>query len=960
MFPFPSSGHRKGLPRLLPLIVGAGVWAFATLINAADYTVSTGGGFLVVTDVSGNGDVLTLSEPAPDQIAFAAPGRTFSVDGGSATAGTSGSLSLVGITSVTVNAGAGADNVTLGTFLTPLPSLNLNAGTGNDQINFTGDLTLRPNASLEVNLQDDDAVPGTDIIQLAANVNVVVSGTGNLLLKCSQSLTLDAGASLELANGSLVVEANQQAVASAGAFSGIALLGSSLLCSGTGSIDLKGRGGNSGNFNPGVQMQAGAVIRGGTLGLLKMTGRGGASTGLTSHGIFMDGAGTKLHTLGAAAEITGLAGGAGTGGSSHGVIVQNSAQVSTGGVGNLLLQGTGGVGSGNNNFGISLVGTSTSVFTSGGTLTLTGSGGSGIGSNNYGINLQNGPSVLAGGAGTVNVLATGGTGLGRFPLGLTLTGTGTQISSAGGDVHVTGLGGGSSYADSAYGVLVQSAAVIKAGGLGSVTVQGTGGPGTGSTNLGVYLTGANALITSSGGNVQITGQGGGTGTGRNNYGVNLQNGGGVSAGGLGTVNVTGAGGQSSGFGNYGIFMVTNPTTQITSGGGNIAITATAGTGIEGDCRGMQLQTGPGIIGVGPASVSINCTGGLGTGAGNYGLRLVAGVSITAVDGDISITSQAGNAEAVAFSLSNYTAPGAKVQTTGAGQISLAADSMDLSTTDVLIDAGIHNVTLRPKTAGTAMDLGSTNFTTPGVLELSDAELDRVTAGTLTLGGPTTGAITLSAPLTRPAPAGGVRFLSNTGLVPAAAGVDVTCDLCTLPAGQNLQLSINGLTTNTQFTQWSVAGAISLQDAQLQLTGSFVPTVGHTFLLINNDGIDPIQGTFAQLPEHAPLLFNGTLMRLTYHGGDGNDVLLQAVAPDPPHFTQIEITPAPNGNPGRHLLFTIDGGLTQGDLPLLLQYTDDLTTWHPLATTNASHTGMAMFDLIDTTAGERRFYRGKRP
>lgn len=55
--------------------------------------------------------------------------------------------------------------------------------------------------------------------------------------------------------------------------------------------------------------------------------------------------------------------------------------------------------------------------------------------------------------------------------------------------------------------------------------------------------------------------------------------------------------------------------------------------------------------------------------------------------------------------------------------------------------------------------------------------------------------------------------------------------------------------------------------------------GETFTVIDNDGTDPVVGTFRDLPEGA-IIFAGTgvvPLRITYHGGDGNDVVLVATS-----------------------------------------------------------------------------------
>src|SRR5690606_26667082 len=85
---------------------------------------------------------------------------------------------------------------------------------------------------------------------------------------------------------------------------------------------------------------------------------------------------------------------------------------------------------------------------------------------------------------------------------------------------------------------------------------------------------------------------------------------------------------------------------------------------------------------------------------------------------------------------------AVVSTTG--DVTLVADRMALAAGTIGAAAG--NVTLRTNTAGRAIDLGSTTDAA-AALELSDAELDTVTAASLTIGDGAAGAIAITSGIT---------------------------------------------------------------------------------------------------------------------------------------------------------------------------------------------------------------------
>lgn len=60
------------------------------------------------------------------------------------------------------------------------------------------------------------------------------------------------------------------------------------------------------------------------------------------------------------------------------------------------------------------------------------------------------------------------------------------------------------------------------------------------------------------------------------------------------------------------------------------------------------------------------------------------------------------------------------------------------------------------------------------------------------------------------------------------------------------------------------------------------TPGDTFLILNKASAPAIVGTFAGLPEGAEVIAtNGWIFRITYEGGNGNDVVLEFIAvPEP--------------------------------------------------------------------------------
>ena len=78
-------------------------------------------------------------------------------------------------------------------------------------------------------------------------------------------------------------------------------------------------------------------------------------------------------------------------------------------------------------------------------------------------------------------------------------------------------------------------------------------------------------------------------------------------------------------------------------------------------------------------------------------------------------------------------------TSGAGAISLTADDLSIAASASL-NAGTSTATIQTATAGREIDLGTETI---GRLSLTDAELDRISAGTLSIGNASSGAITVA-------------------------------------------------------------------------------------------------------------------------------------------------------------------------------------------------------------------------
>ena len=177
--------------------------------------------------------------------------------------------------------------------------------------------------------------------------------------------------------------------------------------------------------------------------------------------------------------------------------------------------------------------------------------------------------------------------------------------------------------------------------------------------------------------------------------------------------------------------------------------------------GVYLSQGCQITAGGTGTVTVEGTGGATTGTDNYGIYVRGtDAAITSGGGNITVTGiEGGGASGYALVVDTNGA----ITHTDDGAVTLIGNSMSFDTTAV-IDVGAGTVTIRQLTPTVAIDLGSTTDTVGGPLSLSEAELDRITAGELHIGDSNSGAITVSSDI-------------NLSAVSTGAGGGTVATLC---------------------------------------------------------------------------------------------------------------------------------------------------------------------------------------
>ncbi|MCW5553994.1 MAG: autotransporter-associated beta strand repeat-containing protein [Verrucomicrobiae bacterium] len=108
---------------------------------------------------------------------------------------------------------------------------------------------------------------------------------------------------------------------------------------------------------------------------------------------------------------------------------------------------------------------------------------------------------------------------------------------------------------------------------------------------------------------------------------------------------------------------------------------------------------------------------------------------------------------------------------------------------------------------------------------------------------------------------------------ASTGILVCSNYSTFTPENLLEIEINGPTPGSRYDQLQVLGNILLIGGTLQLTVNTTGEAGNEYVIIRNDGPNPVTGSFTGLPEGAMFSNNGAVFQITYQGGDGNDVVL---------------------------------------------------------------------------------------
>lgn len=93
------------------------------------------------------------------------------------------------------------------------------------------------------------------------------------------------------------------------------------------------------------------------------------------------------------------------------------------------------------------------------------------------------------------------------------------------------------------------------------------------------------------------------------------------------------------------------------------------------------------------------------------------------------------------------------------------------------------------------------------------------------------------------------------------------------------LASNGIAACSVQNKTIVHGAVEVHGKlaySKMLDSGYRPALGSRYILISNDGTDPIKGRFSGLPEGTTFAVKDMLFKITYYGGTGNDIMVTRI------------------------------------------------------------------------------------
>jgi|GEM_PF-943247 len=279
--------------------------------------------------------------------------------------------------------------------------------------------------------------------------------------------------------------------------------------------------------------------------------------------------------------------------------------------------------------------------------------------------------------------------------------------------------------------------------------------------------------------------------------------------------------ENSGAGGVNVTDTTNGLTvgSVTSGAGTVSGVSTVGGGVT-IVANSPLTISEAVADTGGGNIVLTATD---DGAAPEPDNLTIGANVTASGGNGSVTLSGENlilnngvsvsvigAGTVTANISNATTLNATatVQSAG-GTIIVNTDDIAINTTSATINAGAGIVTVRNTSANRQIDLGTN---TTGQLSLTDAELDRITAGRVRVGrndANQSGAITISDAIDNTLSFSTLHLITGSTVDDGATGSIVEISLAVEAGGD---VTLDNVANNVNSIAIQTAGNVAFTDA----------------------------------------------------------------------------------------------------------------------------------------------------
>lgn len=226
-------------------------------------------------------------------------------------------------------------------------------------------------------------------------------------------------------------------------------------------------------------------------------------------------------------------------------------------------------------------------------------------------------------------------------------------------------------------------------------------------------------------------------------------------------------------------------------------------------------------------------------------------------------------------ISNHNAPGVTVGSIeGTGNIFLGPNNLTVGSNNRSLEfAGVIQEGGGRLPGGTLTKIGT------GTLGLQGANtypgMTTVNGGVLNVDGSLAGSVTVNGGLLGGSGTVGAVTVNSGGEISPGEDMGIlnVHGNFVMAAGSRYVAVLFGTTLGTEYNQANVSGKINLTKSTLAVRLEYFPRAGDKFIIIKNDGADPVKGKFNGLGEGAKFRVDGLRFKISYKGGGGNDVVL---------------------------------------------------------------------------------------